>query len=84
MAKWLVEDEKIRQYFIKQYKTAQVVRTEIERTAKNVNLFVYVGQPGGVIGKDGTNIPVITKAIHLIVGRKMKVNVNVIPYENVS
>jgi ribosomal protein S3 len=45
-------------------------------------LFVYVGQPGGVIGKDGTNIPVITKMINKIVGRKVKVNVNVIPYDN--
>jgi small subunit ribosomal protein S3 len=60
------------------------VRTEIERTPKQIHLFVYVGQPGGVIGKDGTNIPVITKAINLIVGRKIKVNVNVIAYENVG
>jgi ribosomal protein S3 len=60
------------------------VRTEIERTPKNINLFIYVGQPGGVIGKDGTNIPVITKAINLIVGRKVKVNVNVVPHENVA
>jgi ribosomal protein S3 len=43
-----------------------------------------VGQPGGVIGKDGTNIPIITKAVNLIVGRKIKVNVNVIAYENVG
>jgi small subunit ribosomal protein S3 len=79
-----MQDEKIRQYFIKNYKTAQVVRIEIERTPKNINLFVYVGQPGSVIGKEGTNIPVITKAINLIAGRKVKVNVNVIAYENVS
>lgn len=60
------------------------MRTEIERTEKTIYIFVYVGQPGGVIGKDGTNIPIITKAINKIVGRKIKVNVNVIPYENTA
>jgi ribosomal protein S3 len=60
----------------------QIVRTEIERTEKIINIFVYAGQPGGVIGKDGTNIPVIIKEINKIVGRKIKVNVNVIAHEN--
>jgi small subunit ribosomal protein S3 len=60
------------------------VRTEIERTDKTVNIFVYTGQPGGVIGKEGTNVPVMTKAINMIVGRKIKVNINVIAHENTA
>jgi small subunit ribosomal protein S3 len=84
MANWLIQDEKIRKLFIQQYKTAQVVRVEIERTEKNIDIFVYAGQPGPIIGKDGGNIPVVTKAINKIVGRKIKVNINVLKYDNVG
>jgi ribosomal protein S3 len=37
-----------------------------------------------VIGKEGANIPVITKEINKIVGRKKKVNVNITAHENTA
>lgn len=83
-AKWIVEDERVRKYFFANYKTAQIVRVEIERTMKTIDCFVYAGQPGGIIGKEGANIAVMTKEINKIVGRKIKVNINVITYENVA
>ncbi len=82
VAQWLVEDEKIRKYVLSTYKTAQIVNVEIERTQKNVDVFVTCGQPGLIIGKEGANIPVVTLAINKIVGRKTKVNVNVIAHGN--
>lgn len=81
-AKWIVEDEKIRKFFAKNYKQAQLVNIEIERTLKNVDIFVNCGQPGIIIGKEGANIPQVTKEINKIVGRKIKVNVNVIAHQN--
>lgn len=82
VAKWIVEDEKIRNYVLNTYKQAQVANVEIERTQKNVDVYITCGQPGIIIGKDGTNIPVATLAINKIVGRKTKVNINVIAHNN--
>lgn len=81
MAQWLVEDEKIRKYFIKNFPTAQLVRVEIERTQNSLDVYVHVGQPGSIIGKEGENINKIKLAINKIVGRKIKVNVSAIPYD---
>jgi small subunit ribosomal protein S3 len=47
-----------------------------------INVFISCGQPGAVLGKEGANIPIVTLAINKIVGRKIKVNVNVLTYEN--
>lgn len=82
MASWLVEDEKIRKYLLSAYKQAQIVNIEIERTQKNVDVFVSCGQPGLIIGKEGANIPAVIKEVNKIVGRKIKVNVNVIAHIN--
>jgi small subunit ribosomal protein S3 len=79
-----VQDEKIRKYLFKAYKTAQIVRVEIERTTKTIDVFCYAGQPGLVIGKEGANISIITKEINKIVGRKIKVNFNVLSYDNIG
>ena len=82
VAQWIVQDEKIRKYIFSTFKTAQVINVEIERTQKNVDVFVTCGQPGLIIGKEGSNIPVVTLAINKIVGRKTKVNFNVISHGN--
>lgn len=81
VAKWIIEDEKIRNYFIKQYAQSQVVRTEIERTQTRIDVYVYVGQPGVVLGKESENLPKIKLAINKIVGRNIKVNLTVMPVE---
>jgi ribosomal protein S3 len=57
---------------------------EIERTAKAIDVFCHAGQPGLIIGKDGVNIPIVIKEINKIAGRKIKVNFNVIAYENIG
>ena len=84
MAEWLVQDDKIRKMFYKDYKNSQIDRIEIERTVKTIDLFIYCGQPGVIIGKDGENIKKLTLAINKIVGRQIKVNINAILYENVA
>lgn len=81
MAKWIVEDEKIRIYFLKNFKTAQIVEAEIERSQKAITVNLKAGQPGIVLGKEGINTKDIILAINKIVGRNVKVNFNVIPYE---
>jgi ribosomal protein S3 len=47
-------------------------------------VFIQCGQPGTLLGKEGANINAITIAINKIVGRDKKVNINVIPYDNIA
>lgn len=84
MAHWLNEDDLVRKYFFKNYRAAQIDRIEIERTQSTMNLFVYCGQVGLILGKEGSNLKPLILAINKIVGRKIKVNINVIQYENTA
>ncbi len=83
-AAWLVQDEKVREYLIKNFKDAQIVETEIERTQATINAIVKCGQPGILLGKEGINIKTISLAINKIVGRNIKVNVTVVPFEAIQ
>ena len=80
----MLQDDKVRKYFLKNYPTAQIDRVEIERTQSTIDLFIYCGQPGVLIGKEGENLKKLILDINKIVGRKIKVNPNVIQYTNTS
>lgn len=83
-AKWVVEDEKIRNYFLKTYKTAQIVETDIERNQKEIWVTVHAGQPGLILGDKNSNEKKDILAINKVVGRKIKVHFSVLNYENVA
>ena len=80
-AKWLVEDDKIRNHLIKKFKAAQIANIEIERQQKKIDLFIHCSQPGIILGKDMATLKVVKKDVNLIVGRDVKVNVNVLALE---
>lgn len=82
MGQWLVEDDKIRTSLIAKYKNANIDRVEIERTQTTITLFIYAGQPGILLGNENSNIKNIQSQINRIVGRKIKVNINVVAVEN--
>ncbi len=84
MASWLLEDDKIRKLIFKNYHNAQVDRVEIERTQLSINIFIYCGQPGIILGKESTEVKALALNVNKIVGRKIKVNINVLQYENVA
>lgn len=81
-AQWLVQDDKIRKYLIKTFKSAQISNVEIERHQKSIDLFINASQPGILLGKEMSTLKTIKKQINLIVGRNIKVNANVIAIEN--
>lgn len=81
VSKWLVEDEKVRKFFLKTYKNSQISHIEIERQQNTIDVFVHCSQPGIVLGKEAVNLKTIKKQINLIVGRNIKVNVNVLAIE---
>ena len=83
-AKWIIEDEQIRNFILKTYKAAQIVETEIERTQKDIHVVVKAGQPGLILGANNANEKANILAINKIVGRKIKVYFNVAQYENVA
>lgn len=81
-AKWLVEDDKIRNLLIKKYPFAQISHIEIERAQDKIDVFAHSAQPGFLLGKEGSNLEKIKKEISLIVGRKTNVNIKIVTVEN--
>ncbi len=84
MGQWLIEDEKIRNYFLKSFKAAQIVKTEIERTQNTINIFITCGQPALILGKENEILKTATHEVNKIVGRKIKVDIKVLAYPNVA
>lgn len=80
-AQWLVEDDKVRTHIFKVCKAAQLSNVEIERQQNRIDIFIHCSQPGIVLGKESSNLKVLKRQINFIVGRKTKVNVNVLELE---
>lgn len=78
MAKWLVEDDKIRKYLSTKYKNAGIDHVEIERDQQRVNVYVYAVQSGLLIGTEASEKKLIELAINKIVGRKQLVSLKVV------
>lgn len=63
----IVEDHKIRQYLKKNLSMAGVSEVIIERTAKKLRITVVAARPGVIIGKKGSDVENIKKALQKIV-----------------
>ena len=59
----VLEDYKIRQYLNERLKIAGLVRAEIERLIHQMKITLFVTRPGVVIGRGGTGLEEIKKAI---------------------
>ena len=81
-AQWIVEEDKIRNSLIKNYKNAKIDHIEIERMQQIITVFVYCSQPGIILGNENSELSKVILMINKIVGRNIKVNVNVIALEN--
>jgi len=68
----VIEDFKIRKLLMDRLKMAGVARVEIERSINSIKLIVYVSRPGIVIGRAGTGIEELKKAMlaFLVANRK--------------
>lgn len=73
---FLLEDYKIRKMLQKEYKRAFLSRIEIARFPQLVNVTVFAGKPGILIGRKGAEIEVITnKLSKLVNGKKVSLSV---------
>lgn len=77
-ATWLVQDDKIRNHFIKKYPFAKIDHIEIERDQTSINLFIYCVQPGIIFGAENSELKNAILAVNKIVGRSIKVKINIL------
>jgi small subunit ribosomal protein S3 len=59
----VLEDYRIRQFLYQRLKLAGLVRAEIERLIHQMKITLYVTRPGVVIGRGGTGLEELKKAI---------------------
>ncbi|WP_280772133.1 30S ribosomal protein S3 [Salipaludibacillus daqingensis] len=75
-ANLLHEDIKIREYLEKRLSEASVSTIEIERAANRVNVTIYTAKPGMVIGKGGSEVEALRKALNQLTGKRVHININ--------
>lgn len=83
-ATFLHEDLKIRKYIETKLKDASVSKIEIERAANRVNISIYTAKPGMVIGKGGTEVDALRKALTDLTGKRVHININEIKYADLD
>ncbi|MFQ3546430.1 30S ribosomal protein S3 [Halobacillus rhizosphaerae] len=71
----LHEDIQIREYVEKRLKDAAVSTIEIERAANRVNITVHTAKPGMVIGKGGSEVEALRKALNELTGKRVHINI---------
>ncbi|GAE35336.1 MULTISPECIES: 30S ribosomal protein S3 [Halalkalibacter] len=71
----LHEDIKIREYIEKRLKDASVSKIEIERAANRVNVTISTAKPGMVIGKGGSEVEALRKALNELTGKRVHINI---------
>ena len=71
----LHEDIKIRDYVETRLKDAAVSKVEIERAANRVNISISTAKPGMVIGKGGSEVETLRKALNDLTGKRVHINI---------
>lgn len=71
----LHEDIKIREYISTRLKDSAVSKVEIERAASRVNITVHTAKPGMVIGKGGSEVEALRKALNNLTGKRVHINI---------
>ena len=74
-AKLLHEDIKVREYIMKRLNDASVSKIEIERAANRVNISIHTAKPGMVIGKGGTEVEALRKALNQLTEKRVHINI---------
>ena len=81
IAKNIKEDNVIRNYILKEYKTCAISNVMIERTNDSVNVSISTGKPGVLIGQKGAGVEALKKNVEKLTSAK-KVNVNIVEVKN--
>ncbi|WP_394239258.1 30S ribosomal protein S3 [Niallia oryzisoli] len=71
----LHEDLRVREYIAKRLKDSSVSKVEIERAANRLNITIHTAKPGMVIGKGGTEVEALRKALNSLTGKRVHINI---------
>ena len=71
----LHEDLKVREYITKRLSDASVSKVEIERAANRLNVTIHTAKPGMVIGKGGTEVEALRKALNSLTSKRVHINI---------
>jgi small subunit ribosomal protein S3 len=71
----LHEDLRVREYIAKRLKDSSVSKVEIERAANRLNVTIHTAKPGMVIGKGGTEVEALRKALNSLTGKRVHINI---------
>ncbi|OIP59157.1 MAG: 30S ribosomal protein S3 [Candidatus Moranbacteria bacterium CG_4_10_14_3_um_filter_45_9] len=76
----LRKDIEIRTFIMSKWKAAAIASVEVDRSANVVKLFIYTARPGVLIGRGGTGIEDLTRAIkkQFFAGKKIDLKVEVL------
>ena len=75
-ANYLIEDHQIREYVKKKLYAAGISKTVIERAADNqIKVSVMTDKPGIIIGRDGSGVDVIRKALEQMTKKTVRLNI---------
>ena len=66
-AKNLKEDHDIREFFKKKHANAGISKVEIKRTENKLEIDIFTGKPGVIIGQKGAGIEAIKKELNKVV-----------------
>jgi small subunit ribosomal protein S3 len=69
------QDLKVREYIAKRLNDAAVSKVEIERAANRLNVTIHTAKPGMVIGKGGTEVESLRKALNQLTGKRVHINI---------
>ena len=70
------EDLVIRNFVFSRYRTASISKVEIKRTSEKASVTINTARPGLIIGKGGTEVDLLKKALNKLVGYSVQVNVS--------
>lgn len=74
---YLKNDLAVRNFLVKRLQHMSVDKIEIERGTDMLNVIIYSGRPGLIIGRGGTGIEELKKAVQNVLKRKIAVRLEV-------
>ncbi len=80
----LREDIELREFVMKRWKAAAIASVEIERSANEVRAIIQTSRPGVLIGRGGTGIEDLTRAVkrRFFAGKRMDLKIEVQEVKN--
>jgi len=89
LIKYIEQDIKVRRFILKELREAGIDRVEIERSSNKINLNIFTGKPGLIIGRGGTGVEDLKRRLHKKFLKSYKIgdislNINEVDRPNLS